>query len=96
MMDFTMSNIAQLSVRLRRDAASMEHGQAQEDVRAAAKQLERVAEASLVANMLKRTLAVSISDVSTKTRLYELASQIADLLSIPISEHPHQNKETTS
>lgn len=36
-------SLSQLAIRLRRDAASMEHGHAQEDVRAAAKVLEKVA-----------------------------------------------------
>ena len=36
-------SLSQLAIRLRRDAASMEHGHAQEDVRVAAKILEKVA-----------------------------------------------------
>lgn len=96
MMDFTMSNIAQLSVRLRRDAASMEHGHAQDDVRAAARILENVADAAKEVTNLKRMLAVLISEVSTKTCLYEMADRISELLSSSATEPQQPQKDTTT
>lgn len=59
-------SLSQLAIRLRRDAASMEHGHAQEDVRAAAKVLEKVA------GIVRR--------VRDMTRNGEISEEVSNLL----------------
>ena len=53
-------SLSQLAIRLRRDAASMEHGHAQEDVRLAARILEKVA--GIMRRMLEMTRNGEISE----------------------------------